>query len=414
MEEEIDLRASIEILLRYWKWIVGLALAAAIAAFVVSSLLPPTYEASAVILVSEPRYQMRFDSRLATTQDWKSAYKTFPILATSDDVLQGVVDAYVPSPEAAIDDWQYAVLSEMVDASTGSDPSLLLLTVLSRSAQDAAAIADLWADALVRVGNDVYGGGPQDVAFFEEQVEQAAQALDTADAALIEFEARNQTNIVTTQLDSYLQAQADYLDAQRTISSITQDIQGLRDQLPEQSGNQSVSLADDLTALLLLIKAFNAQPETPIELQVESSGPLSNKTLAEQIAFLDGLAERLQAKSAEMDARLVELEPEILALQQGLQEMTVEYDRLARTQELARETYLTLARKLDEARIAAQEENGTFQVASYASVPTTPVAPRRLRNTVMAGVLGLMLGIIGAFAVEFWRQNALQVQGGEE
>ena len=32
MEEEIDLRASIEILLRYWKWIVGLALAAAIAA----------------------------------------------------------------------------------------------------------------------------------------------------------------------------------------------------------------------------------------------------------------------------------------------------------------------------------------------------------------------------------------------
>ncbi len=43
MEEEIDLREYIEILLKYWKWIVGAALLAAIAAFVATSMLPRVY-----------------------------------------------------------------------------------------------------------------------------------------------------------------------------------------------------------------------------------------------------------------------------------------------------------------------------------------------------------------------------------
>ena len=59
MEDEIDLRAYIEVLLRHWKWIIALAVLAAIAAFVVNSLLPFTYEADSVVIVTEPRYQLR-------------------------------------------------------------------------------------------------------------------------------------------------------------------------------------------------------------------------------------------------------------------------------------------------------------------------------------------------------------------
>jgi len=62
MEEEIDLRVYVEVLLRYWKWIVGLAVGAAVVGLIVSLLLP-VYEASAVALVTESRYQMQFDPR---------------------------------------------------------------------------------------------------------------------------------------------------------------------------------------------------------------------------------------------------------------------------------------------------------------------------------------------------------------
>jgi uncharacterized protein involved in exopolysaccharide biosynthesis len=67
MEEEIDLRQYITVLMRRWYWIAGLALAAAVVAFGVSSILPPTYEATALVVVTQPRYLFQFDSRVQAT-----------------------------------------------------------------------------------------------------------------------------------------------------------------------------------------------------------------------------------------------------------------------------------------------------------------------------------------------------------
>jgi uncharacterized protein involved in exopolysaccharide biosynthesis len=403
MEEEIDLRIYIEVILRYWKWIVGLAVLAAVVAFVFSSLQAPTYEAEAVVLVTEPRYQLQFDSRFRT-DEVQPAYKAFPTLATSDSVLQGVLDTYALSTDAH-NSLSLRQLAGVVEASSEGDPSLVLLKVRSDDPENAAAIANAWADTLVKQGNRIYGGGEEDVTFFEKQVAQAEQALDEAEAALIEFQAHNQNSIIQAQLESLNQTQIDYLTNQRTIVYIIQDIQGLRAQMVDQPGDQATSLADGLITLLLQIKAFDAEALTPVQLQVDSNESLSDKTLAEQIAFLDDLVVTLQAKSAEIDTKLNELEPKILELQKELQVLTTEDDRLTQARDLARETYLTLARKLDEARITVQETNGMLQVGSYAAVPEKPVAPRKLFNIVVAGMLGLMMGIVGAFAVEFWRQN---------
>ncbi|MFC1975150.1 hypothetical protein ACFLXQ_01975 [Chloroflexota bacterium] len=44
-----------------------------------------------------------------------------------------------------------------------------------------------------------------------------------------------------------------------------------------------------------------------------------------------------------------------------------------------------------------------MQIASQAAIPTQALSSGRLRNTVVAGVLGLMTGIFGAFAWDWWR-----------
>jgi polysaccharide biosynthesis transport protein len=395
-------------------WIVGLAVLAAVVAFAVSSFLPPTYEASSVVLVTEPRYQIQFDPRFDTEQR-TPAYDAFPTLAESDGILQAVVEAYEPPPGSGLDPWRLATLSGMAEATSKGDPSLVMLTIQSGSAQVAADLANTWADVLVERGNAIYGGSADDVAFFGEQLTQAGEALDQAESALIEFQARNQGSIIQARLDSLNQAQADYLASQRTVAYIIQDIQGLRAQLAEQPDSQPASLGDSLTALLLQIKAFDVQassseaaPITPIQLQIESGAALSEKTQEEQVAFLDRLAVTLQAKSAEIDARLTELEPQILEAQQRLQEIDTESARLSRARNLTTETYLTLARKLEEARITAQEENGMLQVGSYAATPVRPIGPRRLMNTVVAGLLGVMVGVAVAFGIEFWRSGTAQ------
>lgn len=414
MEEEIDLRVYVEVLLRYWAWIAGLALVAAMTAFGVSSLMAPTYEAEAVVMITEPRYQLQFDPRFETADQWAPAYKAFPTLATSDDILQEVVEAYTPSPAAQIEEWKVASLNGMVEATSEGDPSLVLLKVTSGSPEDAAGIANAWAKVLVDRGNVLYSSSEEDVTFFQKQVAQAEETLNQAESALIEFQARNEASTVNAQLSSLQRQQSDYLADQRSIAYIIQDIKGLRAQLAQQPGDQPTSLADDLTTLFLQVKAFNAQASAPIQLQLNSAESFSNKTLSEQIGFLDNLIETLEAKSAEIDDQLATLEPKILVLQEQLQEIRTEEERLIRARDLAQETYMTLARKLDEARIEAQEENGVLQVGSTAAVPEKPVGPRRKMNTAIAGALGLMLGVFGVFVLEWWQDEELDASEEEK
>jgi uncharacterized protein involved in exopolysaccharide biosynthesis len=404
VEEEIDLRVYIRALIHRWWWVVGFGVVAVVVGFVLSLLLPVLYEAKSVVMVTQPRYQMEFDPRFTTTEQSVPAFKAFPILAASDEVLQAVLDGYEPTADAGIKTWDLSTLSGMVKASSEGDPSLVLLRVRAPSPQPAAAIANLWADSLVRKGDEIYDEDALGVTALEDQVAEAGQALEQAEAALIDFEGRDAARILTAQLSAQEQAHADYLMTQITITNFIQDIQGLRAQWAQLPASQPTSLADDLTVLLFQIKAFNAQSPLPLQLQVSGGEPLSTASRQEQIAFLDGLLNTLQARAADMQARATALEPEILAVQQQLQEMTTERERRMRAQKLAQETYLTLARKLDEARIAAQTGNGRFHVGSYSAVPQRPASPQKLRNAAIAGMIGLMLGVCVALAPEWWKR----------
>jgi uncharacterized protein involved in exopolysaccharide biosynthesis len=413
MEEGIDLRAYVQVLFSHWKLIVGLAVAAAVIALVVTLMLPPIYEADAKILVTESLYRMTFDPRL-TTEYRRPAYRALPTLAISDGILRRVIEDYRPSPEAGIENWNLVTLQEMVEATPQGDQSLVALKVRARTARDAADIANVWAKALVARGNEIYSDTSGQVAFFEEQFVQARKALDEADQALIEFEARSQVGVVNAELESLNQAQIDYLASQRMISYLVEDIQGLRELANQrlqagQPAGGSASLADDLTALLLQIKAFNALDagdEAAIQIQIDSSESLSDRSPAEQVAFLDSLAGALQDRSAEIDERLAELEPQILETQEERQALTVESERLLQAQELAVETYETLSRKVDEARILAQEEYRMFLVGSEAEIPEYPVGPNKKLNTLVGGMLGLLVGVVLAVLIEFWRAPA--------
>ena len=104
MEDELDLRAYIEAVLRGWKWVLAAGVVAGTAALVASLLMLPEYEAAALVIMTEPRYQMQLDPRFETTEGLLAPYEVFPALATSDDVLQDVLDGYTPSGAEA-DAW---------------------------------------------------------------------------------------------------------------------------------------------------------------------------------------------------------------------------------------------------------------------------------------------------------------------
>lgn len=403
MEDEIDLREYLDVLIKRWKWIVGLTLVAALAAAAVSFfVLEPVYEASALVLITSPRYQLRFDPRLETVSDIETASKAYPSLAMSDDLLDQVVNALDPE-DLAGNERKLQVLRGKVRASAGADPSLLQLKASNGDPETAAHIANVWAEQYVEYVNELYGRRSEDVTFFTEQLDDARSTLERAEEALIAYEAGNQQTILQARLNAKRSALSDYLAVQHELTLVIEDARALQQQLENQPASAPASLGDDLAALLLEIQALSRDVELPLQLQVGGGESLFNQTVGEQAELLGDLISALEGRLVETEAQVEALSAEILPLQEALQQAVTEKERLVREQEVARDTFLTLANKVEEARIAAQDETGEVRLASRASVPQSPVSPRKLMNTAIAGFLGLFLGIFAAFFVEFWQ-----------
>jgi uncharacterized protein involved in exopolysaccharide biosynthesis len=402
MEDEIDLRRYLEVLIRRWKWIAALALIAALVMAAISFfVLKPTYEATALVLVTNPRYQLRFDPRLETLSEIETNSKVFPSLAKSDDLLWEVLEALNPPlPEKQ---GTLQALRGKINASAGSDPSLLQLTVQDGDPAQAAQIANTWAEQYVDYVNELYGRRSEDVVFFGEQLAAASNTLEATEQALVDYEAHNQHAILQARLNAKRDALTDYLAAQHELTVIIEDAHVLLQQLDDQPASAPASLGDDLTALLLELQGLSRSSELPLQLQVTGGSSLSNKTVGEQAQLLSDLVAALEGRSVEIESQVETLSGEILPLQEAFQQAVMEKDKLTRERDVARSTFTTLANKVEEARIAAQDETGEVRLASQASEPNAPVGPRKLMNTIIAGFLGLSAGVFLAFFVEYWQ-----------
>ena len=413
MEDEIDLREYVRMLMRHWRLVVSLAVVAAGVAFAVSSFLPKRYEASAIVAITRPRYTLQFDPRIQTVDNLQTNAKAYLGLATSDDLLMKLLEA--PAVAPLIDGTQtLADLSQRVKAGSGADPSLVELKVSDTDPARAANIANTWAELYVTYVSEVYGQAQSDKTFFEAEVVKAEARLRRAEADLVAYQAANPTNIINAALDSKLEALAGYLSAQQSLALVIQDAASLRARLGAQNPETQTSLGDDLAALLVEINSLSSlvsragsqsdRSPLPIQLQLPAdAASVTGKTVSEQIAYLDKLADALRTKSEELQAAADALQPGILSLQEQLAKAQTEEARLKQEQGLAEEAYTLVARKAEEARISAASGSSDVRLASRASAPTVPVSPRRMLNTGIAGAMGLMVSVFAVYVWEWWR-----------
>jgi succinoglycan biosynthesis transport protein ExoP len=400
LEDEIDLRQYIAILLRYKFWIAGLALISAVTAFGVSSFLPPTYEATALVAATKPSYLIEFDPRVQTQSDLQPSYQAYPALAMGDELaveLQQALAAQFPSTPYTLRD-----LQEKMEAKNGGDQSVIQLTVKDHDPERAAAIVNQWAALFVEKTNQLYGQSNEDLAFFEVQLQDAESELSSAEQALIDFQAVNQANVLQTQLNQKHAALNNYLGGARTLRLIIQDGKSLQARLETQDPSLRASLSDEIASLFVEIESFTGQG-LPIQLQLSGQQGMSDKAVGEQVDYVASLVSTLEDKLVILESEAQALEPDILQLQQQVQEEQTKQGRLTLARDVAEETFRTLTRKVAETRIAVQDKEGTVRLASHAAVPHTKVAPRRMMSTVVAGGLGFFMVVIGAFGVEYWR-----------
>ena len=297
MEDEIDLRKYLNVLIRQWKWVVGLALVAALAALAVSLLLPPRYEATALFVVTRPRYQLQFDPMIPSLPVQSQSYRALPELALSDDLVMQVID--VLGGQLQANERSLVSFRSRLSAEAGADPSLIRLSATATDPQKAQTIANTWATLYITYTNNLYQQGAADARFFQTQAAEARAKLESSEQALIDYQARNPVNVINAPLAANKTAFSDFLRAGQGVTLIIQDARSLQQQLGQQNANEPSSLADELSALYLQVDALNSKASVPIQLQIGSGGSLANRTVAEQVALLGTLVKTLQDKKGE-------------------------------------------------------------------------------------------------------------------
>lgn len=398
MEEEIDLRPYIEVLLKKWKWIVGVSVVTAVLAFVVSSLIPPTYSATAIVTIIDTREKIQLDPGISEVVG-NQPLSAFPELALSDEVLRLLLEDLSLENKLSIDQFRSDLKSE-----AGADKSVIRLTARSKSAEMSARVANNWAELFVNWANRLYEGqGGEQLLFFEDQLKVAEESLITAEDELEVFQAINQTQIISNTLLIYQETHLNYLQQKERVDRLHDNAQALRTQMMNVVVDGRISYADQLTYLQLQLQTFNDDATMPVILDLDTRETLTTTDLDAQTAILDGLIETLAVKTIQIDEKTAEIEPQILALQQESQAAITKLSRLRQNVTVARGTYNSLAFQVEEERIVAQGTNSSFQLASKAAVSEKPLGTNKLILTIISGIVGFVAIVSVTGITTWWR-----------
>jgi uncharacterized protein involved in exopolysaccharide biosynthesis len=147
-------------------------------------------------------------------------------------------------------------------------------------------------------------------------------------------------------------------------------------------------------------------PDTsPIQLQLDSQSVLTTSQREEQLQLLDDLAQTAERSLEAIEVKLLELQPRMFELQREKQDLFHRYEELTRNRDVAKETYMALARKIDEVRIQSEDGSSGLKVASLATPPLRPSRSNLIIMAGIAGLLGLLLSAAVIIVVYWWKST---------
>ena len=124
------------------------------------------------------------------------------------------------------------------------------------------------------------------------------------------------------------------------------------------------------------------------------------RAITEVQAQLDQIDQQVEQPLEELDAQIeaAETEDQREALEAQREDLVEDVEAREETAEAQRSAYAT---RLNQLQVAANlTQTGGAQIVSEALVPTSPIRPDPMRNGILAGVLGLVLGVGLAFLRE--------------
>jgi len=383
MEDEIDLRRYVDVLLRHWKLIAVITVIAVVVAVALGFRSPSVYEARSSVLITKSTSNIVFEPKYQTflptgDQDFRQALVG---LVKSN----GVASAAIEQLGDKLEPQERSVTKMLNKVGVKTNGDLIEISVKSTDAEKAAAIANAWADSYESYINGPYMNILQTPEKLQVQADDAKGDYVVKQKALEDFLGNNSIDKLSDQI----------ADRNQLI-----DIESLRQQLESGALSQASSTANSLSLILLQTKAFTSLPS---ELQLSLEGVLAVSSDKEkQLYDIDALISNLETRSEIPPGLSVsELRQEILQLQKNLEQENAKKKELQEARDTAWQGYTIVDNKITEAKT----QDVVVRVASPAVVPGNSVPTHKVANIVIALVLGLIVGVFGAFGAEYFKKD---------
>lgn len=210
----------------------------------------------------------------------------------------------------------------------------------------------------------------------------------------------------------------------RAVINITESLEIMKSSVLLDEVINRMDLEINAGQLKSQIEVKNLKGTNFIEVSVVDNSPEKAKNLAENITevFIKQNQGKYREKVKLVEDRLKTLEEQITEFEKNIEEIEKVKKKIAATKELSegerqfqtslllnssvteRELYNTLTDQANSLK-ASLKDCEDFKIINYAQLPAAPIKPNKKLNILIAGVLGLFVGIFVAFFLEFWQKG---------
>ncbi|NLG49037.1 MAG: hypothetical protein GX552_02855 [Chloroflexi bacterium] len=219
-------------------------------------------------------------------------------------------------------------------------------------------------------------------------------------------------SLQTTSREQAADLQAFITTLEARIAELDQEIATKSEGLLDNTGYELPDLARDANDPLMTaiqagyLELFTLDSLANLSGEVAINNPLAAAGMekAKELLQLQGL-ENLPAYLEEarpLNETLDQLQNEVRLLQAELTQEQSKREELTKTREIAWQTYTTMSEKSAEVNIGSSLASSVVRLATTTSY-ALPQDRELLQQVVIAGVLGMILGIVAAFVIEYYQ-----------
>lgn len=433
----IDIIETARTLLRY-KWLIlGATVLLPVVATFYAMGLPKSYEAKATIeydpaparpLGRDVEDAVDGNSNYWMSQEW---YKTQNKVLQSRTVLEKVVRKLKlqsdkgflgiqedkPLQRVTVDKASQ-ILQEKTTVTQARETRLAEVKVKDRDPARAALLANTIADAfLEKLKEDRMGASTSALEWLREQLDKTKKELEVSELALHRFKEKNDVlslaledrqNIIANDIQRYSTELAQIKLRRAELEARIEELRNTNNDDPLQINNKWINDNTNIQALRIKLNENLAKQQSlsakfgdqhPEMLEISANIDILKKQIRREIDNLVNSTTSEFAEVRETEKRIQVLLEQANAKGLGLNRKDIEYKKLSRQQTNTEKLYGVLLTRTTQTDLTKLLAVDYVRIVDRAVVPTVPVFPKIPMFATLGAVLGLIIGIVLAFAI---------------